>query len=316
MSIKLGVVMDPISKIKIVKDSTFAMLLEAQSRGWEIHYMEQHHLSMLDGVPYAETRLLTVKDDINGWFTLQEPNNIPMQDLDVVLMRKDPPFDMEFVQTTYLLERAEQLGVLIVNKPQSLRDANEKMFTAWFPQCCPPTLISRRYDQIKEFVAKHKKAVIKPLDSMGGHSIFKVSEGDDNLKVIMETVTQEQGRFVMIQQYIDEIVDGDKRILLIDGEPIPYVLARMPPPGDFRGNLAVGGTGVAREISDRDRWICEQVAPTLKEKDLIFVGLDVIGDYLTEVNVTSPTGIRELDKQFNLNISAKLMDAIEKRLAS
>lgn len=317
MSIKLGVVMDPISSIKVVKDSTFAMLLEAQKRGWQLFYMEQQDLFMRDGTAYTRPRRLQVKDDVKDWFKLEALEEVELSELDILLMRKDPPFDMEFVMTTYFLERAEEAGVLVVNRPQGLRDASEKAFTAWFPQCCPPTLIARSASKIRAFLQEQGQIVLKPMDSMGGQSIFRMEHGNDNTNVIIETVTRLESRFVMAQKYIPEIATGgDKRILLIDGEPIPYALARMPPADDFRGNLAVGGKGVGRELSERDRWICEQVGPALREMRLYFVGIDVIGDYLTEVNVTSPTGIRELDRAFDLNISATLMDCLEKKLQS
>jgi len=316
MTIKVGVVMDPIGSIKSYKDSTFAMLLEAQKRNWQIFYMEQQDLWLSEGSPAARMQLLEVEDNKENWFRFTGEEERPLADLDVILMRKDPPFDMEFIYTTYLLERAEDEGVLIVNKPQSLRDANEKLFTAWFSECCPPTLVTRKYEKIKEFLEEHQKVVVKPLDGMGGQSIFLLEQNAPNIRVILETLTQEETRFAMAQRYISDITMGDKRILMINGEPFPYLLARIPPADDFRGNLAVGGRGEARELSKRDQWICEQVGPVLKEKGLIFVGLDVIGDYLTEINVTSPTGIREIDSAYDVNVSAKLMDAIEGILQS
>ena len=312
--IRLGVVMDPIATIKSVKDSTFAMLLEAQARGWELLYMEMGDLSLRDGVAFGYVRQLKVIDDSEHWYELEDPALVPLHELDVILMRKDPPIDMEYMFATHLLEMAEKRGALVVNKPQSLRDANEKLATAWFPQCCVPTLVTRVARDLRAFVNEHQDVILKPLDSMGGASIFRVQKGDPNTNVIIETLTTGPERYAMAQRFIPEIDQGDKRILMVDGEPVPYALARVPAEGETRGNLAVGGKGVGVELSDRDYWICEEVAPLLKQKGLMFVGLDVIGDYLTEVNVTSPTCIRELDKLYDLNISAKLLDCIDTRL--
>lgn len=315
MTIKLGVIMDPIGSINYKKDSTLAMLMEAQARGYALFYMEQTDLSVLDNQPQARMRPLTVKADPANWFELGEVQDRPLSELNTILMRKDPPFDMDYVFTTYLLELAEQAGVLVVNRPQSLRDANEKLYTLQFPQCMPPTLVSCNKDQLREFVCQHKDVILKPLEGMGGASIFRVREEDPNTNVIIETITQRGKRLIMAQGFIPEIAQGDKRILLVAGEAIPYALARIPPKGETRGNLAVGGEGVGVALTERDHWICRQVAPALLAKGLLFVGIDVIGDYLTEINVTSPTCIRELDKLYNLNISAKLFDAIEARLA-
>jgi glutathione synthase len=314
--LKLGVVMDSISTIKIKKDSTFAMLLAAQARDWSITYMELNDLSVIDGVAMAQARSLSVKDDPAGWYELDDYQSMPLSDMDVILMRKDPPFNMEYIYATYILELAERQGVLVVNKPQTLRDANEKLSTAWFPQCTTPALVTRNPQQILTFLQQHKDIILKPLHGMGGASIFRVTENDLNTNVIIETLTEHQARYVMAQRFIPEIVQGDKRILLVDGEPVPYALARVPAKGETRGNLAVGGTGVGVALSQRDYWICEQVAPTLKEKGLLFVGLDVIGDYLTEINITSPTCIRELDQLYGLDIAGQLMDAIEARIQS
>ncbi|MFQ5994769.1 MAG: glutathione synthase [Acidiferrobacterales bacterium] len=312
---KLGVVMDPIESITVYKDTTLAMLLEVQRRRWPIYYMEQEDLFQRDGESFARMRALRVHDDAKHWFDLGEESIQPLTFLDVILMRKDPPFNMEYVFSTYLLEAAESKGVLVVNKPQALRDANEKMFTTWFPQCMPPSLVTRRRAQIREFLNEQGDIVVKPLDGMGGASVFRLQKEDPNIGVVLETVTDYDTRAVMAQRYIPEIVNGDKRILLIEGEPVPYALARMPPKGETRANLAVGGTGRGMEMSCRDRWICEQVRDILRAKGLIFVGLDVIGDFLTEINVTSPTCIRELDKIYDINISATLMDGIAARLA-
>jgi glutathione synthase len=315
-SIRLGVVMDPIEDIKYAKDSTLAMLLAAQARGFELVYMEQNDLSLRDGRAYARMRPLTVKADPSDWFTLGEPKVAPMKDgVDVVLMRKDPPFDMEYIYSTYMLERAEVEGVLICNRPQGLRDMNEKVYTAWFPQACAPTFITRDMGDMAAFVREHGKAVCKPLHGMGGRSIFVVTADDKNMNVIFETLTNYGQQYAIVQRYIPDIVQtGDSRVLLIDGEPVPYALARIPSASDNRGNLAAGAKGVGRPLNDRDRWLAAQVGPTLAAKGMIFVGLDVIGGFVTEINVTSPTGIRELDSQFNLNIGDLLMQAIEKKV--
>jgi len=314
MSIKLGIVMDPIESIKPYKDSSLAMLLAAQKRGWELHYFLQENLLIDNGVAQGYGQRLSVSDSEDNWFTLSESTLIPLGDLDVILMRKDPPFDSQFLYSTFILESAEKLGTLIVNKPQSLRDCNEKVFATDFPQCCPPVLITANAARIKSFYKEHSDIILKPLDGMGGASIFRVKPNDPNLSVIIETLTQHQSQSLMAQRYIPEITQGDKRILLIDGSPVPFALARIPAAGETRGNLAAGGRGVAQPLTARDYWICEQVAPTLREKGLLFVGIDVIGDYLTEINVTSPTCIRELDKQCDLNVAGQLMDCINEKL--
>jgi glutathione synthase len=316
MTVKLGVVMDPISSITVKKDTTLAMLLAAQARGWSLHYMEMNDLYLRDGECHGCMRPLTVRDDLEDWFDLGDAEIMELAELDVVLMRKDPPFDMEYIYATYLLERVEDKGVLVVNKPQSLRDANEKMYTAWFPQCCPPTVVTREMARLYEFLREHRDIIVKPLDGMGGASIFRVREGESNTNVIFETITLHEQRFIMAQRFIPEIREGDKRVLLIDGEPLPYALARVPAEGDARGNLAAGAKGVGVALGERERWIAEQVGPVVREKGLLFVGLDVIGDYLTEINVTSPTCIRELDAIYGIDIASQLMDAIEARLAA
>ncbi len=315
MTVKLGVVMDPISEITVKKDSTLAMLLAAQARGWSLEYMQLADLYIRDGICHGRMRALTVRDDPQDWFDLGTAETRPLSALDVVLMRKDPPFDMEYIYATYLLERAEQAGVLVFNKPQSLRDANEKMVTAWFPQCCPPTLVTRDMSRLYEFLDVEKEIIVKPLDGMGGASIFRVTQGEANCNVIFEVMTRHESRYVMAQRFLPEIRDGDKRVLLINGEPLPYALARVPAEGDARGNLAAGATGVGIELGDRERWIAAEVGPVVRDKGLLLVGLDVIGDYLTEINVTSPTCIRELDAIYGLDIGAQLMDAIEAQLA-
>ncbi|MCK5477647.1 MAG: glutathione synthase [Methylococcales bacterium] len=314
MTIKLGMVMDSIDHINIKKDTSFAMLLEAQSRNWELHYMELNDLYLSNGTPNARTRTLCVQRDNNNWYQFIKEQDIPLHQLDTIIMRKDPPFNQEYIYATYLLEQAERLGTYVVNKPQSLRDANEKLFTAWFPQCCADTLVAREPERFKNFLLKHKEIILKPLDGMGGTSIFHIRENDPNLSVILEMMTEYSTRYIMAQRYLPEIKDGDKRILLVNGEPIPYALARIPAKGETRGNLAAGGSAEGRKLTERDLWIANQVGPTLKEKGLVFAGIDVIGDYLTEINVTSPTCVQELDKQFGLNISGQLMDHIENTL--
>lgn len=290
------------------------MMMEAQRRGWEIHYMEMNDLSLEQGKAVARTRVVTLQENPNGWFEFQSEQEIALSDLDAVLMRKDPPFDTEYIYATYILERAENEGALIVNKPQSLRDCNEKLFTAWFPELTPTTLVTRRADKLKAFHQEHGDVILKPLDGMGGSSIFRVMKGDPNVSVIIETLTAMGENYCMAQTFVPDISNGDKRILVVDGEPMPYCLARIPAKGETRGNLAAGGRGEARPISETDRKIAETVAPVLKEKGLIFVGLDVIGDKLTEINVTSPTCIREIEAAFDISITGKLMDAIERRV--
>jgi len=314
MTTSLGVLMDPIANIKRHKDSSFAMLLEGQRRGWPLWYMELPDLFLRDGRCWARMRALQVLDDPDHWFELGETRCVPLDELDVVLMRKDPPFDMEYVYATYLLEQAEARGTLVVNRPRALRDANEKLYTAWFADCTPATLVSRQAGDFRAFLAEHDDIIVKPLGGMGGTSIFRIQAGDPNTGVIIETLTDNGSRYAMAQRFIPEIRDGDKRILVIDGEPVPYALARIPAAGENRGNLAAGGTGRGQPLSDSDREIVSAVAPRLREAGILFAGLDVIGDRLTEINVTSPTCIRELDAQFGLNIAGTLFDAIERRL--
>lgn len=315
MSIKLGVVMDPIAAISYKKDSTMAMLWAAADRGWSLFYMEPGDLALEQGAPTARMAPLEVFRDPQRWYALGESQRRPLDELDVVLMRRDPPFDNEYIYATYILEAAERAGTLIVNRCQSLRDCNEKVFATQFPQCCPPVLVSGAKDQLKAFHQEHKDVIFKPLDGMGGTSIFRVREDDPNLNVILETLTEFGTRTIMAQRYLPEIKDGDKRILMINGEPIPYCLARLPSQGETRGNLAAGGTGRAQPLSDRDRWIAAEVGPSLLERGLMFVGLDVIGDYLTEINVTSPTCIREIDAAYDTKIGDQLMTAIEAQLS-
>ena len=315
--VRVVVVMDPIGSIKPAKDTTLAMLLAAQKRGWELWYAEQRDLWLRDGTAFARLRPIRVRDDLHAWFELGEARSAPLAEFDVVLMRKDPPFDMEYIYTTYILERAEEHGVLVVNRPQGLRDMNEKVFTAWFPQCCAPTLITRDMADMHAFLREHLKVVCKPLYGMGGRSIFVIDRGDKNANVVFETLTEYGTRYAIVQKYIPDIVaTGDSRILVIDGEPAPNALARIPSETDNRGNLAAGARGEGRELNDRDRWLVSQIGPTLRQRGMLFVGLDVIGGYVTEINVTSPTGVRELDKQFKTEIAGLLMDAIQKRLAT
>jgi glutathione synthase len=319
MSIKIGIIMDPLPSINIKKDSTFAMMLAAQKSNWEIHTIYQPDLYTENEVPRAFSRITHVEDNPDNWFNFSSEQDIDLSSLDVILMRKDPPFDIEYIATTYILQLAEQRGSLVVNKAASLRDNNEKMFIAQFPQCCTPFLVSRKKNRLREFVnqrfqAAQRDVILKPLDGMGGTSIYRVNPQDPNLSVILETVSENESRTVMAQQFIPEITHGDKRVLLIDGKAIPYALARIPASGETRGNLAAGGTGVGVELTERDHWICQQVAPVLKQQGILFAGIDIIGDYLTEINITSPTCIRELDQIYSLDIAGDLMRCIEKHL--
>ena len=320
MSIKLGIVMDPLSSINIKKDSSFAMMLAAQKLGWEIHTIYQSDLYTKNEIPWTQSRITSVEDDASHWFDFAPEQDIELASLDAIIMRKDPPFDIEYIASTYILQLAEQLGTLIVNKPASLRDNNEKMFITQFPQCCTPFMVSRNKKRLRDFVIERfqsaqQDVILKPLDGMGGTSIYRVNPHDPNLSVILETVSENETRTVMAQQFIPEITEGDKRVLLIDGEAVPYALARVPAKGETRGNLAAGGKGVGVELSERDRWICQQVGPVLKQQGILFAGIDIIGDYLTEINITSPTCIRELDQIYSLDIAGDLMRCIEKHLA-
>lgn len=314
MNISLGVVMDPISAIKIAKDSTFAMLLEAQERGWKLFYIEQSDLYVKDGAAWSFSRELRVADDARKWYSLESGTERKLSGIDVILMRKDPPFDMEYIYSTYILELAAKQGTLVVNDPAALRDVNEKLSTAWFPNCCPPTLVSRNKNRLKSFLQSLGEIVVKPLDAMGGESVFRIRDDDPNANVILETITRHETRMTIAQRFIPEYKQGDKRILVIDGKPFPYALARIPAEGEARANLAVGGLGKGVELSERDRWICREIGPILRNRGILFAGLDVIGEYLTEINVTSPTCIRELQTIYNTNISAQIMDSIMSRL--
>jgi glutathione synthase len=312
---KLGIVMDPIESIKPWKDSSFAMLLEAQHRGWQIYYMRLDDLYMDSSISYAHYHRIRLKDDRQDWFVKSDPGVCRLDEMDVILMRKDPPFDLEYIYATYLLEQAEENGTLIINKAASLRDCNEKLYTRYFPQCCVESRISRDPRKLIEFIDLHQDVIVKPLDGMGGKSIFRVQKGDTNTNVILETVTQSGTATTMAQRYIPEISDGDKRILLINGNSVPYALARLPAKGENRGNIAAGASTRGQPLSERDLWLCDQIGPNLRAKGLIFVGIDVIGDYITEINVTSPTCIRELDQEFDLNISADLFNCIDQLIA-
>lgn len=314
MKQRLGVVMDPLHTIHFKKDSTLAMLWAAQERNWQIFYLPHDSLLIRNGEPYAVASPMQVSRDPDNWHQLGNSSEIALASLDAILMRKDPPFDNEYLYATLVLETAERRGVLVVNRPSSLRDCNEKLFATRFPQCCPPHLVSSSQQLLREFYTMHQDIILKPLDGMGGSQVFRVKPEDPNLGVILETLTLHGKRTIMAQVFIPEIRNGDKRILIVDGEPIPYALARIPAPGETRGNLAAGGTGIPQPLSERDYWICNEVIPTLREKGLLFVGLDVIGDYLTEINVTSPTCIREIDQVHHLDIAGKLISAMEKRL--
>lgn len=314
-NISLGIIMDPIDSINIKKDSTFAMMLEAQKRNYSLYYMLQSDIFVKDGTVFAKIQEVRVFDNPDKWFDLGQEITIPLDELSCVLMRKDPPFDMEYIYTTYLLELAEKQGCLIVNKPASIRSANEKLFTAWFPECSPETLVTRDMQRIKEFQQELKHIVVKPLDGMGGSMIFQIREGDTNKNVILEAITKNGTQTVMAQRFLPEYIKGDKRILLINGKPFPHGLARIPAKGEGRGNLAAGASYKGVDLTKREYEICNIVGPTLKQMGLMFVGLDVIGDYLTEINVTSPTCIRELDQIYSANIAGLLMDEIETTLS-
>ena len=314
MQLKLGIVMDPIESIKTVKDSSFAMLLAAQKRGWPLFYMQQSDIYMNGDTAMARAQRIEVTDNPENWHKAQPAEAIELASLNAILMRKDPPFDIEYITSTYILEMAERKGSLIVNRPASLRDANEKMFITHFPQCCTPMMVTSNSSLIRQFIDEQKDVIVKPLDGMGGESIFRLTPDDPNTSVILETITHRGKKTIMAQRFIPEITQGDKRILLVNGEPVPYALARIPAQGETRGNLAAGGSGVGIELTERDHWICQQVGPSLRERGILFAGIDVIGDYLTEINITSPTCIRELDKQFNLDIAGQLMDCIEQQI--
>ena len=311
---KLGIVMDPIEAIKPWKDSSLAMMLEAQARGWQIFYFQLGDIFLDNGIAMGQFKMLTLYDDNEHWFDYGDAGRCRLSELDAILMRKDPPFDLEYIYCTYILEQAEESGVLVVNKPASLRDCNEKLFTRVFPQCSVDTLVSRNPEILRGFIEQYRDIIIKPLDGMGGQSIFRVQAGDHNTNAIIEAVSKHGQSQTMLQRYIPEIRDGDKRILLVDGLAIPYALARVPAAGENRGNIAAGASTRGQPLSERDQWLCEQIGAELRRRGLLFVGIDVIGDYITEINVTSPTCIRELDSEFNINIGADLFECIEQHL--
>lgn len=311
MSLQIGVLMDPIESINPKKDSTLAMMLAAQERSWEVSVFTQSDLMIESSNITIKRRQVSLFDDLEKWFEVNIEDEVAADYFDVILMRKDPPFDMEYIYATYLLEMIEGSGTPVLNRPGSIRDCNEKLFALRFPQCVPPHIVSRNEDKLREFHQKHGDVIYKPLDGMGGASIFRAQENEPNLSVIIETLTNLGQVQTMAQKYIPEIVNGDTRILLVNGEPVPYGLARVPLSGETRGNLAAGGSGVGRELTDRDRFICDAVSPVLKEKGLYFVGIDVIGDYLTEINVTCPTCIRELNEIYDLDIAGDFMQFIE-----
>lgn len=311
---KIGVVMDPIGSINIKKDSTFEMIWQAQQLGWQVDYFEMNDLSIANGRALGRARRVTAYQNAEHWFDLAEPRKIELGSLDAILMRKDPPFDMEFVYSTYILELAQEQGALVVNSPSALRDCNEKAYCAWFPEVCPETIITRSAEDIRSFLAEHSDIILKPLDGMGGASIFRVQTDSPNIGVIIETLTNHGSTYAMAQRYLPEITAGDKRILMVNGEAVPYSLARIPAKGETRGNLAAGARGVAQKLSDSDRRIAEIVGPKLVERNILFAGLDVIGDRLTEINVTSPTCIKEINTEFGTNIALDLMRAIESKL--
>ena len=312
---QLGVLMDDFSKIHPQKDSTLAMMREANNRGWDIYTFDANDISHLNHQTQVNAKKISMKPSEDPWCELLSNEMISLEDLDVILMRKDPPFNMDYIYATYMLDHAKKSGVLVVNDPQSIRDCNEKLFALNFPNCIPNALVTSNIDEINQFIADQKTCVIKPLDGMGGNDIYKVSHGETEIRKIVDRLTHHFSTPIMLQEFLEDIKHGDKRILLIDGEPIDYALARIPAENDFRGNLAQGASGVAQELSERDRWLCQQISPTLKEKGLMFVGLDVIGDYVTEINVTSPTCIVEIDKAYDTNIAGVLFDAIEKKLS-
>jgi glutathione synthase len=313
--VRLVVVMDPIGAIKPAKDSTLAMLVAAQARGWELYYAELQDLWLRDGIAWGRLAPLKVSDEPSSWYSLGERATSKLGEFDVILMRKDPPFDTEYIYSTYILERAQIQGAFVCNRPQGLRDMNEKVYTAWFPQCCAPTLITRNMHDMGEFLREHGKVVCKPLDGMGGKSIFVLEQGDKNRNVVFETLTGYGTRYAIVQRYLPEIVTaGDCRIILVDGEPVPFALKRVPAPEDNRGNLAAGARAESRPLNERDRWLCSQIGPAMRAAGMIFVGLDVIGDYVTEINVTSPTGIRELNKKHGVDIGGMLVEAIDRNL--
>ncbi len=311
MKKRFGMLMDPIGSIHVEKDSSFALLLAAQRRGWTLFYMNLTDLFLMDQRVWGRMRTVEVRDDPQDWYRFTGELIQPCDRLDLLFMRKDPPVDREYLHTTYLLERVAAAGTRVVNHPKALRDANEKLFALEFPDCVPPTLVSARADRILAFLQQEKDLILKPLDNMGGSGIFRVRQGDPNTNVILETLTRRGQSFCLAQRFLPEIAQGDKRILLVGGQPVPFALARIPKAGETRGNLAAGGRGEGRPLTERDRWIAQQVGPTLLRRGIYFAGLDVIGDFLTEINITSPTCIRELDAQYGLDIAGDLLAYLE-----
>ena len=309
---RVGFILDPIEGLNIKKDTSLALIEAAQEKGWSIFYFQQSSMRLEGSEVRAVIRELSINLSQDDWYQLEEPRDMALKELDAIFMRKDPPFDMNYIYSTYLLEKLEKEGVLIVNRAGSLRDCNEKLFATAFSECCPPLLVSSRQEPLRAFHDEHQDVIYKPLDGMGGSSIFRARPGEHNLAVILETLTGHGQVPIMGQKYLPEIVQGDKRILVVDGEPVDYCLARIPSQGETRGNLAAGGRGEVRELTERDRWIVSRVAPELRKRGLLFVGLDVIGDYLTEINVTSPTCVREIDRDAGTHIGAMLMDAVER----
>ncbi len=316
MAIKLLAIMDPIEAIQPKKDSTLAILLEAQRRKWELFYTEPKDLFLAQSTVHALNRKVQVQKAPQNWITFVDHSHQKndLRDFDIILMRKDPPFDTNYLYTTYLLEMAQNAGCFIVNNPQSIRDANEKLFATWFKECCPPLLVSSNKTLLREFLTQHQKIVVKQLHSMAGDSVFVLTENHPNVNVTLEVLTRQGTAPIMAQRYIPEVTQGDKRIIMIDGKPYPYAVSRVPASDDFRGNLAKGATGVGCQLTERDLFLCAQVGNTLREKGLFFVGLDVIGNYITEINVTSPTGICEIDAAFNVNVSSEILDRLEEKL--
>jgi glutathione synthase len=304
--------MDPIAAIAPATDSTFAMLLEASRRGWEIEYMELADVRLRSGRAEASTRILDVRDSTTDWFTLGPRHDRRLGDLDVILMRKDPNVDLEFITATWILEAAEREGTIVANRPQALRDANEKIAATWFPRFAPPSLVSRDRAALRRFIEAEGKVALKPLDAMAGRSVFIVEATDPNATVILEDITRRGTRSIIAQRFLPAVTEtGDKRILMVDGEPVRGALARFPAPGQFRANLAAGGRGEPAELNERELLICREVGPVLREKGLYFAGIDVIDGWLTEINVTSPTGIRQIDRHFGTNVAKMLLDVLE-----
>lgn len=311
---RLGVIMDPLESINIAKDSTVAMLMEAARRNYEIFYFPPNSLFLRDATPYGQACKLTLTQNAAKWYELGNVERMALAECDMILMRKDPPFNENYIYITYILDAAEKAGVLVINKPQALRDANEKVYATHFPQCIPPTLVTASPSQLQDFWQEQQDIVCKPLNTMGGRSIFRLAKTDVNSNTVFDLLTHEGSTMIMAQKFIPEITQGDKRILLVNGKPIPHALSRIPQKNDWRGNLAQGAKGQVQAFSEKDKWICAQLAPDIIARGLYFVGIDVIGDYLTEVNVTSPTGIREIEAATNINISAQLFDELEKLL--